>query len=377
MKHFLLRKKIEDKSIIWFSKKNQYIVLENKTADILQKLDDKIPIEKIGLQLADEMDVPFEKAVDFIIDIKQKIYLPNLNRKDNFSYDYKNVKPNSNFKTTKYYTINSLVFKVDYESDFELYLIHPKFAHLESKKTEKYDYYYQVFTEHNHTFLLVDDVFIGSWHRKDIHFFQGKFSMQIVQQIHHKEESEWMGVFHASAVSNNKEAILFLGDSGNGKSTSLALLQANGFTCLADDFVPIDIEKKHVYTHPSAISIKKNSLETLLPLYPELENSAEYHFEKLNKTVRYLPPNNTNYTNNLPCKKLVFIKYRENADLTFETISKIDAFQRLLPDSWISEKVNNVSVFFNWFNSLHCYELTYSNNEKMINTVKHLFENDL
>ena len=49
-----------------------------------------------------------------------------------------------------------------------------------------------------------------------------------------------MGVFHASAVNYNDENILILGDSGNGKSTSLALLQAQGFQCIADDFVPID-----------------------------------------------------------------------------------------------------------------------------------------
>jgi ABC-type sugar transport system ATPase subunit len=33
-----------------------------------------------------------------------------------------------------------------------------------------------------------------------------------------------MGVFHALAVSNQQKTVLFLGDSGNGKSTSLALL---------------------------------------------------------------------------------------------------------------------------------------------------------
>lgn len=47
--------------------------------------------------------------------------------------------------------------------------------------------------------------------------------------------------------------MLFLGDSGNGKSTSLSLLQANGFTCLADDFVPVDANTKKVYSFPAVI----------------------------------------------------------------------------------------------------------------------------
>lgn len=66
-----------------------------------------------------------------------------------------------------------------------------------------------------------------------------------------------MGVFHASALGNSKKTVLFLGDSGNGKSTSLAILQANGFTCIEDDFVPIDAKKQEVYSFPAAISIKK------------------------------------------------------------------------------------------------------------------------
>jgi hypothetical protein len=377
MKHFLLRKKIEDKSIVWFSEKNQYLILENKTADILEKISNGTAIEKIGQQLAQEMDVPYEKAVDFVIDIEQKLYTPNLESEDSFPHDYKNVKPNCNFEITKYYQVNNTIFKIDFESAFELSLIHPKFAHLENKSTKKHNYYYQVFTEHNHTFLLVDGTYIGSWHRKDIHFFQGKLSMQLVQHIHKKEEKEWMGVFHASGVSNDKEAIMFLGDSGNGKSTSLALLQANDFTCLADDFVPVDVKKQHVYAYPSAISIKKSSLETLLPIYPELQNSAEYHFEKLNKTVRYLPPKNTDFSQNLPCKTLVFVKYNKYVDLNVNTVSKIDAFQKLIPDSWISSEPKNVEVFLNWFNSLNCYEIIYSNNEKMINTVTKIFNNDL
>lgn len=184
-----------------------------------------------------------------------------------------------------------------------------------------------------------------------------------------------MGVFHASALSNAKKAILFLGDSGNGKSTSLALLQANGYTCLADDFVPMDSAKKEVYSFPAAISIKKSSLDTLLPIYPELGTTAEYNFTRLNKIVRYLKPNNTDDLNHLPCKDLVFIKYEKGSDLSFEKISKIDAFQQLVPDSWLSPKKENAQIFLDWFDSLNCYHLTYSKNEEMIKIVSKLFDN--
>ena len=168
---------------------------------------------------------------------------------------------------------------------------------------------------------------------------------------------------------------MFLGDSGNGKSTSLAILQANGFACIADDFVPIDVKKQEVYSFPAAISIKKNSLKTLLPIYPELATTAEYNFKRLHKIVRYLKPNTTDFTQHLPCRELIFIKYEKDAALGFSRINKITAFSQLIPDSWISPKKENTQVFLDWFESLNCYQLTYSNNDEMIQTVSKIFDN--
>ena len=93
--------------------------------------------------------------------------------------------------------------------------------------------------------------------------------MKIIEYIYGKPEDNWMGVFHASALSYKKDTILFLGDSGSGKSTSLALLQAHGFHCVADDFVPIDNDQL-VHSFPAGISIKENSLKTL-PLLSNIE----------------------------------------------------------------------------------------------------------
>ena len=170
--------------------------------------------------------------------------------------------------------------------------------------------------------------------------------------------------------------ILFLGDSGSGKSTSLALLQAHGFHCVADDFVPIDNDQL-VHSFPAGISIKENSLETLLPYYPTLRSAAEYHYERLNKTVRYIPPKNTDYNTHYQCKALIFIKYDKHIDFEIKPISNMDAFEYLVPDSWISQNANNVAVFLEWFSLLPCYQLNYSNNEKMIAKVGRLFKNGL
>jgi hypothetical protein len=372
-----LYKTAEDKTIVWFENSNEYLILENTTADILKRLSKGISIDEIAKSLSKKLDVPLGKTIDFVLDLEKRIYEPKNNIESEIINDYRDIKAPKSFEFIKFYKVNNVVFKISYLSEKELSLVHPKFAHLVNEGLVDFDYEFDVFINNNYIFLLVDKKLIGAWSNKNIHYFQGKFSMELIQKIHQKEEDEWMGVFHASAVSNGKKSILFLGDSGNGKSTSLALLQANGFTCLADDFVPIDIEKREVYSFPASISIKKSSLDTLLPIYPELETTAEYNFKRLNKVVRYLKPNNNNYFSHLPCNDLVFVKYEKDSDLICEKISKIDAFQQLIPDSWLSPKKENAQIFLDWFDSLNCYQLTYSKNEEMIKTVSKIFENEL
>lgn len=374
----ILYKVIEGKTITWFENNNEYIIFENTTADILKRIHKGIDTKKISEALAKKLSVPLEKAIDFVLQLENKIYD---NRAKSIALeilsDYRDARPPTSFEYSKYYQVNDLVFKVDYFTEKELSLVHPKFAHLEVENLENYNHLFQVYTNNRYTFLFVDNQFIGAWSKQEIHYFQGKFSMELIQKIHQKAEEEWMGVFHASALSNGKKSILFLGDSGNGKSTSLALLQNASFTCLADDFVPIDIKNKHVYSFPASISIKKNSLETLLPVYPELATSAEYHFENLNKTVRYLPPQNDDFSTNLPCQDLVFIKYQKESDLQFSEMSKLEAFQQLVPDSWLSPIKENAQQFLDWFETVNCYQLTYSDNEKMIEKVNQIFNNEL
>ncbi|MGY0426462.1 MAG: hypothetical protein ACWIPI_06495, partial [Polaribacter sp.] len=369
---------VEDKTIVWFENNNEYVVLKNTTADILKRISKGVSVNEIATALSKKLSVPLEKAIDFVVHLEDTFYTPKTTTvAASLINDYRDIKIPKKFEYTKFYKVNSIIFKIDFSSEYELYLVHPKFEHLEVEAPNNFQYNFTVFLNNDFVFLYVDKNFVGAWNKKEIHYFQGKFSMELIQKIHQKEEKEWLGVFHASAVSNGKKSILFLGDSGNGKSTSLALLQKNGFTCLADDFVPVDAKNKEVYSFPAAISIKKNSVETLLSIYPELENSAEYHFKRLNKIVRYLKPNNSNFSAHVPCKDLVFIKYEKDADLQHQKILKIEAFEQLVPDSWLSPIKKNAESFLDWFTALNCHQIIYSENKKMIATVSKIFNDEI
>ena len=370
----IITKKLEDKEIVWFQEANRYLLVEQTAANIINDLYYKEDPKSIATKLNNKIDIPIDIALEFIQKIKNDIVIPNTIghkvEETNLSY-----KIPEKFSFEKFYLINSKIFKVFFSNEFELSLIHPKIAHLEVKQHSIIDFTFQVFNYSKKTFLILDSKLIGSWSVEDIHYFQGKFSMKIIECIYEKEEKDWMGVFHASALNYNKNTLLILGDSGNGKSTSLALLQAQGFQCIADDFVPIDISKK-IHTFPAGISIKKNSLPVLLNYYPELKNSAEYHYSRLNKTVRYLPPKNINYHEKNLCKALVFIKYDSKTDFEISKISSLEAFEKLVPDSWISPIPKNATTFLEWFEKLPCYQLTYSNNKKMYAAVKDIFEKE-
>lgn len=376
-KNDFLYKTVEDKTIVWFETSNQYLILEHTSANILERLSSGAAANEIAESLTKKLSIPFKESINFVLELKKKFFKEDNSEKLERSNNSKYTERPKDFKFIKYYKINDVVFKISFLNDKELSLVHPKFVHLVIDEVTDFNNEFEVFINHNYIFLYVNNAFIGSWDNYNIHFFQGKFSMELIQAIHQNKEEDWMGVFHASAVGNSKKTVLFLGDSGNGKSTSLAILQANGFTCIADDFVPIDAKKQEVYSFPAAISIKKNSLDTLLPIYPELATTAEYNFKRLHKIVRYLNPNTTDFTQHLPCRELIFIKYEKNAALQFSKINKIAAFSQLIPDSWISPKKENTQVFLDWFESLKCYQLTYSNNEEMIKTVSKVFNNDI
>lgn len=372
-----LYKIIEDKTIIWFESSNKYLVLENTAAAILKKLNKGMAVLEIATSLSKKIAVPLAQTIDFILDLEKRIYKHKSDIESETAGDSIGIKFPKTFNYVRHYKVNNIVFKVSYLTERELSLVHPKFIHLVIDNPKKIDYEFDVFTQNKITYLFVEKELIGGWSNKDIHYFQGKLSMQLVQKINQKEEDEWIGVFHASALGNGEKAILFLGDSGNGKSTSLALLQAHGFNCIADDFVPIDLKNLEVYSFPAAISVKKNSLKTLLPLYPELGDATEYNLKQLNKIVRYLKPNNKDFSTHLPCRDLVFIKYKKNTGISCDKISKIAAFQQLVPDAWLSPRKENAKVFLDWFENLNCFQLTYSDTDQLVNKVSKLFKDDL
>ena len=88
-------------------------------------------------------------------------------------------------------------------------------------------------------------------------------------------------VLHASAVARNREAVLFLGASGAGKSTVAAAMHDRGYEIVADDVVPVDVSSPtglticpgfpQVKLWPDSASFLGKDLSIMPRLRPEAE----------------------------------------------------------------------------------------------------------
>ncbi len=364
-------------SIVWFRASNTYVLLASDTAAIIKQLSEGLSKNALHAWCTNHLGLTAAQAVELWTAVNQ--LLEQVNEPKASLTDPIEVKAPANWYAQKYYQLGSRVMRVSYETELLEFMTHPKIAHLTVEKTTDVANHFEVFKHQNEIILKVDGKTRGHWKQDEIHFFQGKFSMALVEQCYQKEESEWMGVFHATAMSDGKHNLMFTGDSGSGKSTLAALLLDKGYTVWVDDFVPVSAGEPQVYYFPAAISIKEKAVPHLIHRFPQLEHASQYHFKSLGKKVRYLP------TPSLPkevspyqeCKGIVFVNYKDQSEHLFKKLDKCEAFQRFIPDSWIAPDPESAQQFLNWFTLMPCYELTYSDTEKMYKTVEQLFNDDL
>lgn len=368
-----------EKTILWLVGPNKYILAETPAVEVIKRVVERENIPSIIRFCREEFNISPQQAEAFVNDIGQYLaeYLISEDLPEKPLKNKRSTQPKfAGSFSKKHYLIYGISFLVEYETlDIEL-LIHPKFEHLEIPMVPNPDHHFQVLSSTNEYSLWVDDVLIGTWDFTESHFLSGKFSMQILQKIYNKEENDWMAVFHAAGISNGKNCLIFLGDSGNGKSTLSAILMANGLEVLADDFLPIESKSGLVCHFPAAISVKDKACEIIIPKFPQLKQAREINNMAAGKTFRYLPTDRKEPLC-VPCKALVFVKYEKDAGFRFEEISGEEAFVHLVPDSWISPTSKNANRFVNWFTSLPYYRITYSDNEQMIETVQKMLSDDL
>ena len=365
---FSIAQKIsEEDSIVWLKKSNKYLVLNTNTLELIKKkssLSSKDFLTLITESL--NVDVSIAKKInkdisELLLEAKELELKQNIKLSDP-------IKP---CQLINYYSFNNTIIKVGFDSEETKSLIHQKYRHLAINHVNSYDVEYAIFNSGDTLFIYKNNQIVGSWDSTQLHEFQGKFSMELICSFYNKTEHDWMGVFHASTISKNNRSIMFTGDSGNGKSTLVSILMANGYNVIADDFSPVLRTDFKTYCFPSAISIKEKSFNLIEQLYPNFINYNEYYINELKGNVKYLPPISKETSAN--CTSVIWVKYTEGIESSIKKVSIQDALKKILPDAWISNKEVNAKAFLKWIEKTAFYELNYSDNNKLIDIINSCF----
>jgi hypothetical protein len=274
------------------------------------------------------------------------------------------------------YRFTDKVVTIRFESEIIKSLVHPQIAHHAIESTTHNDVLFNVFKLADELHLLKNGVHIGSYKTQLFHFLQGKFALELTNTIHNANIDKWIATFHASTISNGKESIMIIGDSGNGKSTLSVLLMAHGYDILCDDFTPLYEDNLELYRYPAATSIKKGAFEALTPYLKDIELLKTHTSGPKKVNIKYVPPilSYESQAASFPCKKIVYVKYDGSKKDNLKLVSSEKVLETLIPDSWISPKESHALKFMNWFKNIECYQLNYNNNTFAISKFKELFE---
>jgi len=363
----LIEEVSNDTYLAWLRESNKYIVLDSNILNLIVKKKE-LSNSDFLYEIMNVLKVDSISAEKINNDISDLFIDFNSVESDIPSLP---LYPLISCEIDHFYSFNNVIIKVSFGCLDSKFLIHQKYQHLEVFNDNKYNVHYNVFIKDKKAFIFNDKQLVGSWHENEMHEFQGKFSIEFLCSLYNRNEHDWMGVFHASTISKDNQSIMFTGDSGNGKSTLVSILMANGYNIIADDFTPILRSDMKTYCFPTAISIKEKSFDMIESMYPVIAEFKEYYINELKGNVKYLPP----ITNkmNATCNSVVWVKYGKELDNKLEKISTENALQKFLPDAWISKNDINAKAFMKWVSNTNFYELKYSNNKKLISLVDSLF----
>lgn len=365
---------IGDNYVSWFKASNSYSVISNKTYQLLitylhsETEDDFFQYDHKHQSVTKQELVTLNH--EFSCFLEEMNATPLLPKTEAFSLKI----PES--KITNYYDFGDTQFTINYSSEKVRQLIHPKLQHGTVAKNNRDAVTFDIFVNDSFLHLYKNRSFIGSYETKNFHFLQGKFSMQLLEVLYNTTESDWLATFHASTICNDKEAIMIIGDSGNGKSTLSAVLMAHGYDLLADDFTPMLAETQHLYRNPAAISIKKGAFSMMETLFEDFNSLQPAINTSKQITVKYVPPSNSfkNSKKHFECHKIVLVNYNSDGVSELTEIPSEKLLQILIPDSWISPKDEHSKLFLHWLSTLKFYELSYSSNDFALANFDKLFQ---
>ncbi|MBP1839137.1 hypothetical protein [Formosa algae] len=361
---------VNDSMILWFEKSNQYTIVDNGLYFCIQTFLEAKNQERCLNTYKNTFQFTLEKANAIFSDVEQFLLDRNipLETEENTISKLDSTQR----KYTKHYTCGSFNFDIHFQSEVLINYLHPQLQHLENSHHIKPNFWFDIYEENHQIKLFTNNHFIKSCGSQDFHELQGKFNMELICALHNKKEHDWLGLLHASTVSNNSKSVMLIGTSGSGKSTLTTLLTQHGYELIADDTTPILRTDLNTYYFPGGISVKPGAFSTIKPYISNFEDLPESYLRAYKGGIKYVSSPIPQLTNT-PCNHIVLVNYKADSKTVLEPIEAKTALEVLIPDSWISPKSENAKAFLKWINCITFFKLTYSNNQDAIDIFSTIF----
>lgn len=355
--------------VLWFKISNSYSVVQPDFNLLLETyLESKAP-NQFTATLSNHINASESKKIAETLNN----YLENSNIPYITSQISSVTLNPSNRNILKQYTFGDRTLQIYYSSEAVLKVIHPAIAHYCTKTPISADTIFDIYLDNDNLYLFKDQQLLISASKYNYHKIQGKFIMHLLCALHDKEEQDWIGTIHGSTITDGNASMLFVGQSGKGKSTLCTLLALNGFYLLADDVSPLLSENKHIYYNPSAISTKAGAFDLLKPLVPNFDTLPLVTFNKSKGQLKYIPsqkPEQDHY----PCRAIILVNYTPGSNTKLETVSIKTILETLIPDSWLSPNPKHAQQFLDWLSTQKLYQLTYSDTKSVTSEISTLFK---
>lgn len=361
---------IGDFWVLWYEQSNTYSIVNTEFKLLL----DEYLVSESKTQFLNSLYLEEDKELQNKITENLFSYLQNCNS----PYTKPTTLNSASLDKTKRYISKQYTFKnktvqVNYCSELVLKTIHPSIAHYCNISKFKVDVIFDIYLKEDHLHLFKNENLISYVPKKDYHYIQGKFIMQLLCELHDKKEEDWIGSLHGSTITDENNAILFVGKSGKGKSTLCALLANTDLKLLADDVSPLLSKDQHIYYNPSAISIKQGAFKLLNPLVNNFDKLPIVNFNKTKGNLKYLPCTKPKQ-NNYPCRSIILVNYKPESKTLLEPVSIKTILETIIEDSWLSPKPKHAKQFLNWLKNMKLYQLTYSDTTCVTKEVSNLFK---
>ena len=373
-----VKRKIGQSYLVWFQNSNLYVQLEEPAWFVFRKLIKRYKVETIATEFSHRYCLGFEESIAFVKDIRLKI--EEMNKPDDLDENFGKTLDNfSKYNFTPYsiyrYHMGTKVIRFSYGTDWLEKYIHPLIDHLETSEEINEIPLFELFAYHDSVVFRFNNEVKGIWGKDESHLVKGKVFLELINVLHNKTDADWLMTVHASAITNGRKTILFSAAPGSGKTTIAALLQAQGYKLISDDFVPFDKYSFNAFPFPVAMSVKEGSMDVLTSHYPDL-GKKPLNYITPEKNVRYLPVENEMMKMIFPVQEIIFIKYDKKVDFKCVKLEPIQAFKQLLDQIWVPPNSANVDILLSRIPQISFYQLTYSNNAKALDTITQLFEHD-